>query len=314
MQLEKSVKGARKTFGPTVKNSILPNRWYDIQIVITGALIQCYLDGALMIDATDAKEPVYLAPTVDGKIMRDPSICLAKDGVYHCIWTSSWGSAGLGHATSQDLVHWGAQEFIPVMSTVPHTAMCWAPEIFYDDLQNRYMIFWSSGVNRVCSCWYVTTSDFKTYSAPKILFTSGNGSYGGQAGAQGAIDFYLFKDRPARYLLFYKKDDNSGTATVNYYRVAPTPEGPWGPEIGPIIPKGIGGEGPSVLKVGDEYRCYVDPQSSDFLFYYSSTDLLTWKQHITPLPFSHGTAIEISRDMALRLANKQPLNIGSKSK
>ena len=302
MQLEKTVQKARAPLGPSVPHHLELNRWYELKIVLTDARIQCYLDGKLMIDCADATVQTWLVPGVDGRIMRDPSLGQAQDGVYHCVWTSSWGSRNIGHASSKDLIHWSAQEVFPVMSSVPHTAMSWAPEIFYDDVQQRSMIFWSSGVNRVCSCWYVTTLDFKTYSAPKILFTSGNGSYGGQAGAQGAIDFYLLKDRAARYLLFYKKDDNSGTHPVNYYRIGPTPEGPWGEEIGPMIPKGIGGEGPAVLKLGSEYRCYVDPQSSGFLFYYSSPDLLHWQQHETTLPFSHGEPIEIPRAIALGLS------------
>jgi hypothetical protein len=307
-QFEKIDNGTATAIGSSINQSITLNQWYDIKIVITGARVQTYLDGKLLLDYAAGSQPsAWIIPTIDGKILRDPSLLRAKDGTYHCVWTSSWKSTNLGHATSKDLVHWSVEE-LPVMSKIPNTAMCWAPETFYDDIQNRYMIFWSSGVNGVCSAWYVTTTDFKTYSEPKTFFSRGDGSYGGTKGCQGAIDFYILKDSTARYILFYKRDDNTFTIPVNYYRIGTTPQGPWGEEMGPMIPVGINGEGPAVLKIGNEYRCYVDPQTADQLYYYSSTDLITWKQHATTLPFCHGTPIEIPRSMALWLVYNKSLD------
>ena len=117
------------------------------------------------------------------------------------------------------------------------------------------------------------------------------------------------KDSTARYILFYKRDDNTFTIPVNYYRIGTTPLGPWGDEMGPMIPVGINGEGPAVFKIGNEYRCYVDPQTADPLYYYSSTDLISWTQNETTLlPFCHGTPIEIPRTMALWLVYNKSLD------
>ena len=169
-QYESVVNGTTSAVGSSIDQSITLDQWYDIKIVIAGARVQCYLDGELLLDYTGTSQlSVWIEPSVDGKIMRDPSLLRAKDGVYHCVWTSSWKSTSIGHATSKDLVHWSVEE-LPVMSKVSNTAMSWAPEMFYDDIQNRYMIFWSSGVDNVCSAWYITTTDFKTYSEPKTFF------------------------------------------------------------------------------------------------------------------------------------------------
>jgi beta-galactosidase len=54
--------------------------------------------------------------------------------------------------------------------------------------------------------------------------------------------------------------------------VAKTPEGAWGEEFGPIMPS-TGDEGPSCVKVDNEYRVYTDPFESGFAYVFTSTDL-----------------------------------------
>ncbi len=48
----------------------------------------------------------FLTPTVGGKLMRDPSIVLGPDGIYHLVWTTGWWDRGIGIAHSKDLVDW----------------------------------------------------------------------------------------------------------------------------------------------------------------------------------------------------------------
>src|ERR1700741_2676269 len=75
----------------------------------------------------------FLKPTVSkDKLMRDPCIIRGADGLFHMVWTVSWKDRGIGHATSPDLIHWSAQQYIPVMEQEPTALNCWAPEIIYN--------------------------------------------------------------------------------------------------------------------------------------------------------------------------------------
>ncbi len=50
--IEQSVNGAKTILGTRVAGSIATNVWYDISVVVSGARMQCYLNGALIQDVT----------------------------------------------------------------------------------------------------------------------------------------------------------------------------------------------------------------------------------------------------------------------
>jgi hypothetical protein len=52
--LEHSVQGNQMPVGATVAGTIQTDRWYDIQVEVSGARIRCYLDGKLVHDETAA--------------------------------------------------------------------------------------------------------------------------------------------------------------------------------------------------------------------------------------------------------------------
>lgn len=246
----------------------------------------------------------YLVPKIGKeKLMRDPSINLGPDGIYRVVWTTGWHGNSIGFSSSKDLIHWNKERLLPVMKDIEGVKHCWAPEIFYDDLKQQYMVFWSSPVDTVWSIYYTVTKDFKRFSQPKILFSNGL-SGGGKAGDNGVIDAFIFKDT-AHYILFYKKDDNTGVPNI-YYRFGKTPYGPWAREIGPIVPS-TGEEGPSCIKVGNQYRVYTDPFESHDAYLYNTTDLKHWKQIHTNLKMSHGTVLKISAERASHLMNSTTL-------
>ena len=228
-----------------------------------------------------------------GEIIRDPSIIRSKDGFYHMVWTTGWTGHDIGYASSQDLIHWTDYKKVPVMAgmDVGHT---WAPELFFDDQTNSYVIAWSSD-GTPWAIYYVTTKDFNSFSERKLLFTNG-GIGGGKAGNLGPIDGHILKEAPGKYIFFYKKDDNTGVPNL-FFRWGPSPTGPWGQEHGPIVPS-TGDEGPSVLRVGDEYRMYTDPFESEFMYMYRSKDLKNWTRVVTDLRMSHGTVIRIPESEA----------------
>jgi hypothetical protein len=250
------------------------------------------------------KAQSFLVPQIGvQKLLRDPSINKGVDGLFRVVWTTDWNGKEIGYASSPDLIHWSKQQSIPVMKDVKETGHCWAPEIFYDEVQKQYLIYWSSDVG-IWSIYYVTTKDFKQFSPPKILFTNG-GVGGGKAGNLGPIDAYIFKENSSKYMLFYKKDDNTGVPTL-YYRFGKSPTGPWGDENGPIMPS-TGDEGPSCIKIGKEYRVYTDPFESEKAYVYITTDLKNWERKVTNLNMSHGSIIEISRKLAIKILKENEL-------
>jgi len=155
----------------------------------------------------------YLAPTVGGKLIRDPCIILGPDGVYHAVWTTGWYEQGIGIAHSRDLADWGEAAFLPVMVHERKAANAWAPEIFWDEETSQHLIFWATtipgrfpatdesgsaskaGVALNHRIYRTTTRDFKAYTRAELFLDPGF----------NVIDATIVKDG-ARVLMFLKDE------------------------------------------------------------------------------------------------------------
>ncbi len=89
----------------------------------------------------DSIPGIFLKPEIGNQqLMRDPSIVKGPGDMYHLVWTTSWkGDLGFGHARSKDLIHWSEQQMIPAMTDTT-TVNVWAPEIFYDDVNDQFIV------------------------------------------------------------------------------------------------------------------------------------------------------------------------------
>lgn len=206
----------------------------------------------------DSIPGTWLTPTLGDSILRDPSVWHGPDGTYHLVWTIAWkGDTGIGYSSSRDLIHWTPQQRIPVMDSIQHTHSVWAPELFYDDTKDEYMIVFTALVNDGTSTgrlnehgdyhrlYYVTTRDFKTFSQPALLYDAG----------YSCIDGIIVKRHEGDYVLVAK--DNRKANSNLRVAFAKHPEGPYSlPLSRPFT--GIFAEGPSVAKVGDTYYIYYD--------------------------------------------------------
>ncbi len=134
----------------------------------------------------DSIPGIFLKPEIGNQqLMRDPSIVKGPGDMYHLVWTTSWkGDLGFGHARSKDLIHWSEQQMIPAMTDTT-TVNVWAPEIFYDDVNDQFIVVWASCVpgkfengiedeDNNHRLYYLTTKDFKLF--PKRNFFSIPGS------------------------------------------------------------------------------------------------------------------------------------------
>jgi beta-xylosidase len=254
----------------------------------------------------------FLVPQVGSKLMRDPCICRGPDGLFRLVWTTGWWDQGIGIAHSSDLIHWSEQQWLPVMEHEPKARNCWAPEIFYDDAAEQYVIFWSTtipgrfpetdssniqgnGEIRNHRVYYITTKDFVMYSKAKLLYNDGF----------NVIDATMFKNDGTYYL--FLKDETRFPVVKKNIRVATSDHatGPYGHASDPISPNWV--EGPSVLRVGAEFLLYYDAYTRGTYEGSESRDLVHWESITDKLTFPagtrHGTAFTIDTTTFEKLVN-----------
>jgi hypothetical protein len=242
----------------------------------------------------------FLSPTVSkDKLMRDPCIIKGGDGLYHMVWTVSWKDKGIGYASSKDLIHWSAQQFIPVMAKEEGARNSWAPEITYDARAKTYMIYWATtilgrfpetastedeGYNH--RLYYVTTKDFKTYSDTKLLYDPGF----------NVIDASIVKDGN-RFVMFLKDETRVPAQKNLKIAYGHTLTGPYTAASAPISGKDWA-EGPTSLKIGNTWLVYFDKYTQQQYGAISSKDLKNWtdvSEKITlPQGIRHGSILQIS--------------------
>jgi hypothetical protein len=192
-------------------------------------------------------------------LMRDPnSYYDSRTGIFHVVWTSGWKQDNIGYATSKDLKNWTTQLKIPVGSKIPNCACCWAPELFFDDVTDSFVVYWSTerGTNGKRG-YYCMTKEFKHFTAPTLFFDPG----------YSVIDETILKVADNNYYMFFKDERTADEAVKQskniHYVTASKPQGPWsldGPwdKVSPPITS-PGMEGPSAIKIGSEYWIYFDP-------------------------------------------------------
>ena len=217
---------------------------------------------------------------------------------------------GIGYASSEDLLEWSEQKYIPVMEHESGALNCWAPEIFYDEHEKLFMIFWSTTIpgrfpktdqtgdekynHRM---YYVTSRDMKKFSETKLLYDQGF----------NVIDGTLLK-YDDRYYMFLKDETKKPVAQKNI-RISTSPAltGPYSKPTEPIFDK-VWAEGPTVIRVGEKWVVYFDTYRKDKMGAVESGDLINWKDisHQVDIPGEtrHGTVIRVHRKVLENLLKK----------
>ncbi len=237
------------------------------------------------------------------KVMRDPSIVQGKDGTFHLVWTSSWkGDKGFGYAYSKDLIHWSEQRLLPVMAHEPTTVNVWAPELFYDDEADQFIIIWASTIpfrfprgieeeENNHRMYYTTTKDFNTFSPTKLFIDPGF----------SVIDAVIVKRQKNDYVLVLK--DNTRPERNIKVAFGKTPLGPYENVSAPFTKKFT--EGPSVTKVGNEWLIYFDTYQDKRYDALKTADFKTFtdvsSQIKTPEGHKHGTIFKAKKKVLKEL-------------
>ena len=247
-----------------------------------------------------------LTPTAGtDKLMRDPSIVIGRDGTFHMVWTVSWGERGIGHSSSKDLINWSQQRYIPVMEHEKSARNCWAPELFFDQATEKYLIVWAStipGRFRVGDeqkynhrLYYTTTTDFKAFSPTRLLYDHGF----------SVIDAAIVREADEYVMFLIDETDQPHTPEKNI-RIATGSnlEGPYSPPGEPITGN-YWAEGPSPIRINDKWFVYFDKYMDHKYGLVTSTDLEHWTDESDklrmPEGIRHGTAFEVSQSVIDKL-------------
>lgn len=240
------------------------------------------------------------------KLMRDPCIIVGNDKKFHMVWTLSWKEKGIGYATSDDLINWSEQHYLPVMEHEAGAKNCWAPEIFFDIKTNQYIIFWSTtiegrfaetaqtgdgGLNH--RMYYTTTKDFIHFSDTKLFFDKGF----------NVIDGTLHRDGE-KYLLFIK-DETRYPPKKNILMAQSENlfQNDW--DVSSPVTGKYWAEGPTCLHSGKNCIVFFDKYMDHKMGAVVSSDLKNWSDISEKVSFPdgarHGTVVEISRKTAKKL-------------
>jgi len=267
-----------------------------------GVYMATSLDGYHWTLANGGKPVVK--PTEPGELMRDPFLQRTVDDGFVMAWTWGWKGNSIGVSTSDDLVHWAPQKQVAVMAGEPKAINTWAPALYWEKLERRWLIIWSStvpgrfkgddsgdnGLNH--RIWSTTTKDFKTVTKPKVFFDPGfsviDATIIQTPGVKGGSYHLMFKDE--RKTPLEKHLMTAGGSDL---------EGPWGNLSEPISEPWS--EGAGVIQVPGGWMTYYDhyaaPQHYNALF---STDFKTWRDAAAKISFPegmrHGSFLQVSRE------------------
>jgi sucrose-6-phosphate hydrolase SacC (GH32 family) len=247
----------------------------------------------------------FLTPTAGkAKLMRDPSIIQGRDGLFHMVWTVSWGEQAIGYSSSKDLINWSEQLYLPVMEG-EGARNCWAPELFHDDATERYFIFWAATIPGMFSkgeeqkynhrLYYLTTRDFNTFSKYRVLYDHGF----------SVIDAAIAR-KGNRYVMFLKDETDTPNTPEKNIRIATSDkaEGPYSAPGEPITGD-YWAEGPSPIRINGKWFVYFDKYRQHKYGVVVSPDLQNWTDEsdklIMPQGIRHGTVFEVPESVIRRL-------------
>lgn len=249
----------------------------------------------------------YLKPTVgESKIMRDPSVVKGRDSTYHMVWTTDWrGGNGFGYASTTDFINWSEPKIVPAMEQEPDVVNVWAPELFYDEPRDRFIILWASTIpfryekgqeeeENNHRMYFTTTKDFKEFSKTQLLINAGF----------SMIDCVIVKRDKDDYVLVIK--DNTRPNRNLKVAFSSDPLGPYSNISKPFTD--FLTEGPTVIQQDGKYIIYYDHygeksfgavETKDFYEFRDISDKIE-----LPEGHKHGTITRISNKVLNRLIAK----------
>jgi hypothetical protein len=279
----------------------------------------------------NAGRPV-LTSALGEKGLRDPFVIRSPEGDrFYLIATDlrmyrnasgSWddvqrhGSKSVMVWESTDLVHWTDQRLVRVAPD--NAGNTWAPEAYWDDTLDAYVVFWASKLyaaddpghtgSTYNKMLYATTKDFRTFSAPKVWDDPG----------YSVIDSTVVRHGDTYYRYTKDERDPGSASPCSKFITAEKSTSLTSTSYG-FVADCIGsgamdrGEGPTVFKSNTEEKWYlfIDEYGGRGYVPFETTDLDSGKW--TPsaayqLPASprHGTVLPVTQTEYDRLLAAYP--------
>lgn len=256
----------------------------------------------------------FLEPKVGrSKLIRDPCITRGPNGIYHMVWTAGWTENDIGYATTKDFITWSEERELPVMAHEPTVRNTWAPEITYDEKREEFLIYWASTIpgrfpetagasedNYNHRIYSTTTKDFAAFAPTRLFYDPGF----------SVIDATLLRADDRSWLIVKDETRNPPKKFLRIAAVAGDLHGPFGELSAPFTPDGLWSEGPTAIKIGDEYLVYFEAYMKKYYCAMRSRDLKSWEDVTdkmtfvdagTPTRMKHGTVIAVPADLVARL-------------
>ena len=250
--------------------------------------------GGFVIITTDE----CIAKRYDENLHIDWSVVNRTGSKRFCMWKTN----DLVNFSQQQHIYFGRDDF----------GCLWAPEIFFDEDNEEYLIHWGSTVKeddyKHMAIYCSTTKDFETYSTPKLYFTKDN----------EILDTHIEKVGDT-YHLFYK---NANNPSMNMHAVSKSLYGPFEHDekfeaLMNTLESPGSYEAPTVYTLSDGKWCLMldffgcEKEKMGYVPFVSSgkgnTDFVRCDEKFSfPYGFKHGRVIEITDEEYERIKNSFP--------
>lgn len=211
-----------------------------------------------------------------------------------------WKTDDLVNFSEERLLYFGRDDF----------GCLWAPEVFFDEENEEYLIHWGSTVKKTdckhMSIYCCTTKDFETFSEPELYFTKSN----------EILDSHITKVGDT-YHLFYK---NSSNPPMNMHATSKNLYGPFEHDesfeqyMHKNVPNPGSYEGPTTYTLPDGRWCLMldffgcEKEKMGYVPFVSAKpgnmDFERANAKFSfPYGFKHGKVIEITDEEYNRLLN-----------
>ena len=188
---------------------------------------------------------------------RDPHVSRDKNGNFVIVATEGYANPNFYVAKSMDLIDFDVDEVCA--NTFDKTLgnnglITWAPECYYNRLNDEYIIHYSESGEQANSIYAVSTKDFKNYSYPFKLFEANHQIIDSNVTHINNYYYMFYKNEEADSKKIYLAvtDDlyNNHWLQIenfeyNFY--------------------GYDQEGPFVYKIGDDYFLFADAYRDEFI-------------------------------------------------
>ncbi|MCW2506378.1 MAG: alpha-L-arabinofuranosidase [Actinomycetia bacterium] len=163
-----------------------------------------------------------LFATSGTRAVRDPYVIRKQDGTFTVMATQGWDTDSIYLWDSKDLVTFTGERLVKVNNFSGRT---WAPQAIWDPVANNYVVYWSSyaaggGRNKT---WYNTTTDFRTFSAPRLLFDPGFDEIDADIRFTSGAFYLFFKSEVNRSIYLAK---SASLTPGSFAMISPNPISP----------------------------------------------------------------------------------------